>query len=131
VNATTSGVMQSVTQALAQANALTGGLAGVQRMVVGYERQKALLEMTHESMGTLEDEEDDQEVADEMLAQIAAEASLALKFDLPVTAAAASHEDEADLEELMKRFHRLVDDGDPRGGKKGDPGGGSAFPCVS
>jgi division protein CdvB (Snf7/Vps24/ESCRT-III family) len=133
VNATTGQVMHRVTHALAQASAITGGLHGVQRMVLAYDRQKALLEMTQESLGTLEDEEEDEATADEMLAQIAAEASLQLSFDMPAlpgaNAAAAAATDK-ELEELMVRFQRLTDSGtrDHRGpGGSGDAGGSAPF----
>lgn len=136
VNSTTATVMHSVTHALAQATAATGGLAGVQRMVMGYERQKALLEMTQESLGTLEEDEEDEETADDLLAQIAAEANLALTFDLPavssgtrVSAAAVDNE----LNELMERFQRLNEASPPPrgGGTGGDDAGGAGVAVRS
>ena len=111
VHSTTATVMHGVTNALAQATALTGGYQGVQRTVMNYEKQQALLEMTQESFDQLEDEEEVEGTADEMLAEIAAEVNLKLSFDLPTPAKReATFEaagEEPDMEELMKRLANL------------------------
>jgi len=83
VHSTTATLMHGVTNALAQASAMTGGAQGVQRTVMNYEKQQALLEMTQESFDQLEDAEADEDTADEMLAEIAAEVNLHLSFELP------------------------------------------------
>jgi len=110
VNATTTEVMQAVTGALTQANAITGGAQVIQKTVMNYERQKALLQMAQESFAE-DDEEEEEELADDMLARIAQEANLRLSFALPavppaptqaLAPVAVSEEDE-----LFARLERL------------------------
>lgn len=107
-HSTTALVMHNVTHALAQASTLTGGLAGVQRAVMNYERQKAILEETQDSFAELDEDEEDEDVADEMLQQIAAEAHLNLVFELPVVATATRTQKESSTEEMDELMHRLA-----------------------
>ena len=105
---TTSQVMHSVTHALAQASAMTGGFAAVQHTLRNYEKQKALLEMTAESFEQLDEEEEDEEMADELLTQIAHEANLKLTFELPEAFTAVNVREEVpEMEELMERLDQL------------------------
>jgi hypothetical protein len=101
--------MHSVTYALAQASAMTGGLSGVHHTLRNYEKQKAVLEMTAESFEQIDDEEEDEAVADELLAQIAHEANLTLSFDLPSVdrAAKVAEEEAPDMMELLERLENL------------------------
>jgi len=107
VHSTTSDVLRAVTGALMQANAVTGGGQSIQKTVVNYERQKALLEMTQDSFA--EDEEEEEEDADAMLLQIAQEAHLRLSFALPTVQQAppAAVAAAAVEEELFARLDRL------------------------
>ena len=118
VQATTTGVLNSVTHALAQASAMTGGLVGVQRMVNNYEKQQAMMEMAQEAFDNLEEEAEDESTADDMLSQIAAEANLQLSFDMPTPAASSAAVDDTEYDELMQRLERLTSA--PSHGRSGD-----------
>jgi division protein CdvB (Snf7/Vps24/ESCRT-III family) len=125
VHSTTATLMHGVTNALAQASAMTGGAQGVHRTVLNYEKQQALLEMTQESFDQLEDEEADEDTADEMLAEIAAEVNLQLAFELPTpvrVAPVVSAAEEPDMVELMQRLENLR--AAPPPGRRGDGDGG-------
>jgi hypothetical protein len=132
VHSTTATLMHGVTNALAQASAMMGGAQGVQRTLHNYEKQQALLEMTQESFDQLEDEEADEDTADDMLAEIAAEANLHLAFDLPTPVREAPKmlaTEEPDMVELMQRLENLRA-GPPPGRRGGDDGGPSSEPPL-
>jgi hypothetical protein len=127
---TMTSVLTSVTAALAQASAMTGGVVGVRRMLQGYEKQQALMEMTQDAFADLEEEEEDESNADEMLSQIAAEAELHLKFDLPLPSMASQKsDDEVDYANLMERLQRLTSAASHGGG--GDDRGPAPGPAAA